>query len=132
MPTCKRRLPRSLPADFAAQNALGRQAEQRLLDELGTNTHKGYIFLAGMLLIARWHAPSGAVSDLRASLSSLCDFFSRPRDGETHGERARRLYHAGGIVREAVMAIPRSSNTACRPSVPRARKTAPCSTLPSR
>lgn len=88
--------------NFAAQNALGRQAEQRLLDELGTNTHKGYIFLAGMLLIARWHAPSGAVSDLRASLSSLCrDFFSRPRDGETHGERARRLYHAGGIVREA-------------------------------
>ncbi len=92
---------------FAAQNALGRQAEQRLFDELGTNTHKGYIFLAGMLLIARWHAPSGATSDLRATLSSLChDFFSRPRDNETHGERARRLYHAGGIVREASEGYP--------------------------
>ncbi len=93
--------------DFTAQNALGRQAEQRLFDELGTNTHKGYIFLAGMLLIARWHAPSNAVSDLRATLADLCSkFFSRPRDGETHGERARRLYHAGGIVREACAGYP--------------------------
>ena len=92
---------------FAAQNALGRQAEQRLFDELGTNTHKGYIFLAGMLLIAYWHAPSAAVSDLRAALAELCrNFFSRPRDGETHGERARRLYHAGGIVREASEGYP--------------------------
>ncbi len=93
--------------DFTAQNALGRQAEQRLFDELGTNTHKGYIFLAGMLLIARWHAPSNAVSGLRATLADLCSkFFSRPRDGETHGERARRLYHAGGIVREACAGYP--------------------------
>ena len=92
---------------FSAQNALGRRAEQRLFDELGTNTHKGYIFLAGMLLIACWHAPSGAEIDLRATLSERCrDFFSRPRDGETHGERARRLYHAGGIVREASEAYP--------------------------
>ena len=92
---------------FPAQQALGVQAEQRLFDELGTNTHKGYIFLSGMLLIAHWHAPTSDEADVRSALEALChEFFSHPRHEGTHGERARRLYHAGGIVREATGAYP--------------------------
>lgn len=92
---------------FPAQNALGRAAERRLYDELGTNTHKGYIFLSGMLLIACCHAPTNEEGDVRRTLAALCgDFFSHARHVETHGGRARRLYHAGGIVRESTEGYP--------------------------
>ena len=38
---------------FICQKNLGIKAERRLFDNLGTNTHKGFIFLSSMLLIAR-------------------------------------------------------------------------------
>ena len=41
---------------FSCQQQIAIDAESRMMSVLGTNTHKGYIFLAGMLLIACWHA----------------------------------------------------------------------------
>ncbi|HEY7746411.1 MAG TPA: triphosphoribosyl-dephospho-CoA synthase, partial [Desulfuromonadales bacterium] len=35
---------------------VGRRAEERMLATLGTNTHKGAIFLGGLLLVARFRA----------------------------------------------------------------------------
>ena len=92
---------------FAQQRAIGVRAEQRLLGELGTNTHKGFIFLSGMLLIARWHALSG---DERAMRSALCtlsaEFFSSADERATNGCQARKKYQAGGIIVESINGFP--------------------------
>ena len=92
---------------FAQQRAIGVVAEQRLLAELGTNTHKGFIFLSGMLLIARWHAAS---PDERAMRSALCalseEFFSSADEQPTHGRQVRKKYQTGGIVVESINGFP--------------------------
>jgi len=92
---------------FPRQKAIGMAAERRMFDELGTNTHKGYIFLAGMLLIARWHVPSADENAVRRTLSGLAtDFFAAGQEAASHGRAARDRYHAGGIVREAIGGFP--------------------------
>ena len=92
---------------FAQQRAIGVRAEQRLLGELGTNTHKGFIFLSGMLLIARWHALSSDERDLRSALSTLStEFFSTADEQATHGRQARKKYQAGGIIVESINGFP--------------------------
>lgn len=92
---------------FECQKNLGIRAEKKLLDALGTNTHKGYIFLSGMLLIARWHAPATDEQALRTTLSSLSDdFFKSAKSSLTHGQQARQQYNAGGIVLEAIKGFP--------------------------
>ena len=92
---------------FVRQKEIAIRAERRLYAELGTNTHKGYIFLSGMLLIARHHAGSPDESAVRSALSAISrDFFATAEEHDTHGERARRQFGTGGIVREAVDAYP--------------------------
>lgn len=92
---------------FAQQRALGMLAEQRLLADLGTNTHKGFIFLSGMLLIARWHAASADERAMRSALGALsAEFFSSADEQATHGRLARKKYQAGGIVVESINGFP--------------------------
>jgi triphosphoribosyl-dephospho-CoA synthase len=92
---------------FASQQRIAIRAEQRLHDELGTNTHKGYIFLSGMLLIAHHRAEASSERALRESLSSVSKaFFRTPNVTNSNGERARRKYNSGGIVREAIDGYP--------------------------
>jgi triphosphoribosyl-dephospho-CoA synthase len=92
---------------FAQQRAIGLRAERRLLGELGTNTHKGYIFLSGMLLIARWHAASADERAIRAALGALSDeFFKTADEQSTNGRQARKKYQAGGIIVESINGFP--------------------------
>ncbi|MEI7431436.1 MAG: triphosphoribosyl-dephospho-CoA synthase [Betaproteobacteria bacterium] len=92
---------------FECQKNLGIEAEKVLFDALATNTHKGYVFLSGMLLIARWHAPASDENALRTTLSKLAEgFFRAAQSGSTHGQKAREKYHAGGIVQEAIKGFP--------------------------
>lgn len=100
---------RSLSAGerFEHQVAVAKRAERGMQSALGTNTHKGYLFLSGLLLIAHWHAPYREERSLRATLSSLADdFFSGRRRRSTNGQRARERFRAGGIVAEAVAGLP--------------------------
>ena len=99
----------SLQSDepFSCQKDLAIRAERRLYDELGTNTHKGYIFLSGMLLIARHHAGMSGDLAVRQSLSSIsAEFFTASAAKGTNGDKARRKFNAGGIVREAIDGYP--------------------------
>ena len=99
----------SLCADevFARQKEIALAAERRLFAELGTNTHRGYVFLSGMLLIACQRAGSFDETAVRKSLSDLSrTFFAASGRQDTHGEHARQRFHAGGIVREAIDAYP--------------------------
>lgn len=92
---------------FAQQRAIGVRAEQRLLGELRTNTHKGYIFLSGMLLIAHGNAASSDERAIRTALGALADeFFRTPGELPTHGHCARQKYRAGGIVVESINGFP--------------------------
>jgi triphosphoribosyl-dephospho-CoA synthase len=87
---------------FSSQMAIGRQCENKMLAELGTNTHKGYIFLSGLLLVARWREPSDDANRFRETIASLaCDFFDRQREMATNGSLARARYGARGVIREA-------------------------------
>lgn len=92
---------------FLYQKKIGMRTEQRLLSELGTNTHKGYVFLSGMLLIARWRAASADENAVRRTLSTLADNFFRAGETATsHGHQAREKYGAGGIVQESMHGFP--------------------------
>ena len=92
---------------FVHQNRIGIEAERRQFDALGTNTHKGYIFLSGMLLIACWHAASTDEHAIRTTLSTMCSrFFSAGEEKHSHGEEARKKFKAGGIVLEAIKGFP--------------------------
>jgi len=92
---------------FICQKNIAIRAERRLLDELGTNTHKGYIFLSGMLLIARWQAAAADENAIRRRLATLAaDFFKAGEAGASHGRRARERYRTGGIVQESLDGFP--------------------------
>lgn len=92
---------------FPHQQAIALRAEQRLMTELHTNTHKGYLFLSGMLLIAQWRSASQSEKDLRQKLSSLAEGFFRQKEASaTHGQRVRKQFNVGGIVQEAIAGYP--------------------------
>lgn len=92
---------------FDCQKQLGIVAERRLYDELGTNTHKGFIFLSGMLLIARWHAEGEDESSLRETLSRLAiRFFRQAPIVQSNGQRVRAKFEVQGIVGETALGLP--------------------------
>lgn len=92
---------------FLCQKKIGLRTERRLQESLGTNTHKGYVFLSGMLLIARWRAASSDEPAIRQALSGLAGiFFRADRDRSSHGSQARERYGAGGIVAESLRGFP--------------------------
>lgn len=92
---------------FSCQKGIAIRAERRLYDELGTNTHKGYIFLSGMLLIAQHHAVAPGEASLRESLAAISRaFFATAGENNTNGGKVRRKFNAGGIVSEAVGGYP--------------------------
>lgn len=73
---------------FICQRDIAIRAERRLYDELGTNTHKGYIFLSGMLLIARHHAAMPDERCVRESLSTISRaFFDTAGHTDSNGEK---------------------------------------------
>jgi len=99
----------SLKADepFYRQKEIALRAELQLKEELGTNTHKGFIFLSGMLLIARRRAAAPDEMEIRRSLSMISEtFFSHSETTNTNGERVRKRFSAGGIVQEAIAGYP--------------------------
>lgn len=85
----------------------GRRAEERMLSRLGTNTHRGAIFLAGLLMAGRARAGSDRVEDIREGVRRVAgEFFGASPLPPSHGSAARRAYGAGGIVAEARLGLP--------------------------
>jgi len=92
---------------FECQRLIAMRAEQRLYDNLNTNTHKGYIFLSGMLLIASWHSVSHGEESVRSALSAISTLFFKIRDEQdSNGHKARQKYNAGGIIQESINGFP--------------------------
>lgn len=93
---------------FTHQAAIGMRIEKNMLATLGTNTHKGFLFLSGLLLVARWRCTTPGERHLRARIASLAsEFFGEHQEETTtHGRQARARYGAGGIIREAKNGFP--------------------------
>lgn len=102
-------LVRSLTAgeDFAARVDIGLLAERVMYDHCGANTHRGYIFLSGLLLSACHQAPADDEERLRAAVRQLAaEYFTCRGEPDSNGRRARDCYRVGGIVREAREGLP--------------------------
>jgi triphosphoribosyl-dephospho-CoA synthase len=109
LPDYLRELQYSLAAGepFTSQVAIGMRSEIKMLTVLGTNTHKGYLFLSGLLLVARWREPSDDGRRFRGTIASLAgEFFDRQLELATNGRQARVRYGAWGIIREAKSGFP--------------------------
>jgi len=93
---------------FAHQAAIGLRCEKKMLATLGTNTHKGFLFLSGLILVASWRCLIPGERHLRVEIASLaCEFFGAEQEkSATHGRQARTRYGTGGIVREAKNGFP--------------------------
>lgn len=89
------------------QVAIARRAELRMVAQLGTNTHKGAIFIGGLLLMALGRSGSDDERALRSAVSCVARevaAVTAPRG--THGDLARRRFRVAGILGEAEAGLP--------------------------
>lgn len=99
---------------------LGRGAEQRMEERFGTNTHRGAIFLGGLLLAAFHRASSGrAASWSDAARVCAAELFKTSTPMGTVGARTRSRYQASGIIGEALRGLPAVFRV-CVPALERA------------
>jgi triphosphoribosyl-dephospho-CoA synthase len=97
---------------LAAQVALGQAAEARMLATLGANTHRGAIFLCGLVVAAAgrpggagWHATGAAA--LSGAVARTAEALLAERAlPASHGSSARRTFGVGGVVAEARAGLP--------------------------
>lgn len=76
-------------------------------EQFGTNTHKGALFLGGMILVARSRTRSDDEDALRRALARAASEVQPLLDNHaTHGTAARALYRVGGIVGEVAHGLP--------------------------
>jgi triphosphoribosyl-dephospho-CoA synthetase len=92
---------------LGAQIALARAAEGRMLATLGTNTHKGALFLGGLLVLAVDRAGPDDEAAVRRAVAEVARVLAAaaPPSG-THGDEARRRHGVGGILAEAAAGLP--------------------------
>jgi len=87
---------------------IGQRAERRMFDALGTNCHKGGIFLCGLLLIAASRCDMRNTEVMRREIGRAAAeiFADRERLQGSNGDRIRRQYPKSGIVAEALAGLP--------------------------
>lgn len=94
-------------ADLPAQVRLGMEAEKAMLESVGTNCHKGYIFLSGLLLSAGSQLERREEDALSRAVAGVAQrFFTRAGEIQTNGSLARDAYRAGGVRDEALQGLP--------------------------
>ena len=85
----------------------GRLAEGAMLRRFGTNTHRGAIFLGGLMLAGVHAAGKLDSAATRAAVAELArQLFNKQLPTETTGARVRKRFGAGGIVPEALSGLP--------------------------
>ncbi len=98
-------LSRGEPLD--GQVAVAREAERRMTASFGTNTHKGALFLGGVLLAALDRAESEEEWAVRAAIVAVAQELVPMLSIEaTNGAAARARHGVGGILREVTHGMP--------------------------
>lgn len=91
--------------DAEGLRRLGAEAEVRMLRTLGTNTHRGALFLGSLLLVGAARAREAAA--VPASIAVFAqELFAARLPAGTLGAGVRAQYQAGGIVGEALCGLP--------------------------
>ena len=86
---------------------IGQRAEARMLNQLGTNCHRGGIFLAGLLLTACRFAEPTNLAAFQTAIKSVAErFFLQTPPHDSHGQQVRDFHQVGGIVTEACLGLP--------------------------
>jgi triphosphoribosyl-dephospho-CoA synthase len=80
---------------------IGVAAEQRMYQQCGTNTHRGYIFLSGLTLLAVRNQRA-----VRAEIVQLAQLYFNHQLESSHGQAVRQRYATGGIVDECLQGLP--------------------------
>jgi triphosphoribosyl-dephospho-CoA synthase len=94
-------------ADYPELIDIGWRAEGRMLTQLGTNAHRGGIFLAGLLLTACRRADPRDLKAFRQTLKTEAErFFRLSSLDQSHGQQIRERFQVGGIVSEACLGLP--------------------------
>jgi triphosphoribosyl-dephospho-CoA synthase len=92
---------------LAAQVRLGTAAERAMLRATGTNCHRGYIFLSGLLLAASAYTPDLEEGAVREAITGIATrFYARGEYESSNGSRARARFRVGGIRQEALSGLP--------------------------
>lgn len=88
-------------ANVAELRKTGLDAEKRMMNICGSNAHKGYIFLSGILLIS--YLSGGSLEDEIVKTAEEFFLESLP---ESNGKAARKTYNTGGIITECLNGMP--------------------------
>jgi len=80
---------------------IGQNAELRMKHTCGTNTHKGYIFLSGLLLVAGMSR-----DDVREGIKDIATVLFESTPVGTNGAKARKEHKVGGIIDESLKGFP--------------------------
>ncbi len=87
--------------------AIGQYTEQKMLRQLGSNTHRGGIFLCGLLMVSASRCNPDDPQALQESVKKVAAaFFAGRGEHISNGEIVRRQYPAAGIVAEALAGLP--------------------------
>jgi holo-ACP synthase CitX len=94
------------PIPIAACVAAGQRAEARMIEAIGANAHRGYIFLSGLALLGSVESDHHLRNGIRRVARLVGESRRSASDDQSHGARARREHALGGIVREALDGFP--------------------------
>lgn len=89
-----------------------RALEKKLFDTLGTNTHKGAIFLGGLLLCALSQSAQNGIGLQAAVMEVAIDLLRFHDTGATNGARIRKQRSSAGVLHEAGRGLPALFQTA--------------------
>ena len=96
-----------LQQPFVELQKIGLRAEQQMLQELGSNCHRGGIFLTGLLLLAFAECGSDEPDRLSSTVAKLAQrHFQQARRIDSNGQQARSRYQVGGVIAETLKGLP--------------------------
>ncbi len=93
--------------DIESLRILGTVTEKKMLRQFSSNTHRGAIFLGGLMLAAVHQSNSIDAKIVSLSVAKLAkSLFERKLPVGTKGSLVRQKYSAGGIIQESLDGLP--------------------------